>query len=420
MKVAPASVVATWPAPNFVDPPTRGNSVLIVTIVFATLAFLVTCLRLYTRFKITCSPGIDDLLIVVALAFTIAMCIILCLLTEQYGGNRHIWDVPLEWFSTVSKLNLLFQTLFSLSSSITKIALLWFCKRLLGAGSKGLYNTYNMALNGAIVMVALLCLSFLFVCTFQCSPIHAYWDYKPTYPHHCLNEGAYIFASSVINIVTDFLSTVVPMPLIWNLNLPARQRIAVMSIFGLGIVVNIAGIARTVYAYKSLIGSDDTTWWGWLGLLSSSVEINLGLICASAPALRPLITHFLPWLLQSTHQYPSEYGQSHPRKLWSSTHPAGHSTRRSKERPYHHPDSQLERLEVYRTVEMESWTESRNPNDPDGNAQSMPSNDARVITPSYDFHLKSSGAVYTSPGSEKSCTPLTRQNSSPFNDKNSL
>ena len=67
MKLPPADVLATWPTPNYIDPTTRGDSVLIVTIVFAAIAFVVTCLRLYTRFKITCSPGIDDVLIVVAL-----------------------------------------------------------------------------------------------------------------------------------------------------------------------------------------------------------------------------------------------------------------------------------------------------------------------------------------------------------------
>ncbi|KAE8387950.1 hypothetical protein ETB97_007918 [Aspergillus alliaceus] len=420
MKLPPASVVATWPEHNYIDPVTRGNSVLIVTIVFSTLAFIVTCLRLYTRFKITCSPGIDDFLIVVALAFTIAMCTIICIATEKYGCNRHLWDVPLEWIPAASKFNLLFQILFSLSSSITKLALLWFCKRLLGAGSKGLYTKYNIVLIGGMVLVALLCIIFLFVCIFQCSPIHAYWDFQPTYPHRCLNDGAVVFAASVVNIFTDFLSTVLPMPLIWNLNLPARQRVAVISIFGLGIVVNVAGTVRTVYVYKSMIGSYDMTWYGWTVFLAASLEINLGLICASAPALRPLIAFFLPRLLQSTRQYASGYGQSRPQKLWSSVTPSRHSTKPSRGRSQHFTDSQLERLEVYRTVEMESWTESRNPNDTIDNDVNMPSNHARVTTPNHDFDLKYNGAVYTSPGSEKSSASLNRVTSSPFKDKHSI
>lgn len=75
------------------------------------------------------------------------------------------------------------------------------------------------------------------------------------------------------------MCTVIPMPLIWNLKLPARQRIAVMSIFGLGIVVNVAGAIRTAYVYESMIATYDATWMGWPILLSAAIEINLGLVC---------------------------------------------------------------------------------------------------------------------------------------------
>lgn len=93
-----------------------------------------------------------------------------------------------------------------------------------------------------------------------------------------MNSGAIVFAASVVNILTDFLVTVLPMPLIWSLKLPTRQRIAVISIFGLGIFVNVAGTCRTVYVYKSMLDSYDATWLGWPVLLSASIEINIGLV----------------------------------------------------------------------------------------------------------------------------------------------
>lgn len=78
---------------------------------------------------------------------------------------------------------------------------------------------------------------------------------------------------------TDVLVTFLPVPLIWNLNLPTRQRVAVISIFALGIVVDVAGSVRTVYVWKSMIASYDTTWVGWPVLLAATVEINIGLVC---------------------------------------------------------------------------------------------------------------------------------------------
>lgn len=67
MHLPPPEVLMSWPLPNYVNPVTRGGAVLIVNIVTITVAFLVTCLRLVTRFRITCTPGLDDFLIVIAL-----------------------------------------------------------------------------------------------------------------------------------------------------------------------------------------------------------------------------------------------------------------------------------------------------------------------------------------------------------------
>lgn len=67
MKLPPPEILMTWPKPNYIDPHTRGPGVLIVNIVCVSVAFIVTLLRLYTRFRITCSPGIDDILIVIAM-----------------------------------------------------------------------------------------------------------------------------------------------------------------------------------------------------------------------------------------------------------------------------------------------------------------------------------------------------------------
>lgn len=67
MKLPPADVLATWPKPNYVNPVTRGNALLIVNIVFIPLSFLVVSLRIFTRLRITGSFGVDDGLIVVSM-----------------------------------------------------------------------------------------------------------------------------------------------------------------------------------------------------------------------------------------------------------------------------------------------------------------------------------------------------------------
>lgn len=65
MRLPPPSVVASWPTPNYTDPVTRGNVLLIVNIVFQGLATIAVAGRLYSRY-IKKWFGIDDVLIVLA------------------------------------------------------------------------------------------------------------------------------------------------------------------------------------------------------------------------------------------------------------------------------------------------------------------------------------------------------------------
>ncbi|KAJ5523489.1 hypothetical protein N7513_013033 [Penicillium frequentans] len=400
MQLPPAAVMANWPTPNYVDPVTRGHGVLIVNVVCISLAFVVTILRIYTRLRITSTAGIDDVLIVIGLVFAIAMVAVTSLASEKWGFNRHVWDIPVTWFPTIEKLNLAFQLMFSWASGFTKISLLWFCRRLLGAG-KGNFVVYNWAYIGSMVFVALSVFMFTFFSIFQCSPVKAYWEVEPTYPHKCMNDGDIVFSASVINIFTDFLVTTIPMPLIWSLKLPTRQRLAVISIFGLGVVVNVAGSVRTVYVWKSQIASYDQTWQGWPILIAAAVEISLGLICSSAPALRPLIATFLPRLLQSTSNIYGYNRQNRSNRLWSSTGRSRNSHMK------HASDSrqagnESDRFEIMRTVEMETWTESRLAyhNDKMGT-------DTRAISPD-DIEKKRDPMVYTSTASGKSSTSFGR------------
>jgi hypothetical protein len=166
MKLPPAAVMASWPTPNYIDPPTRGHGVLIVNVVCLSLAFVVVSLRLYTRIRITYSAGVDDFLIVIGLIFSIAMAVVTSIATEKWGMNRHIWDIEILSLATVQKYNLCFQIMFSMASCFTKISLLWFCRRLIG---KGHFALYNWAFILSMVFVALSSGLFTIISIFQCS-----------------------------------------------------------------------------------------------------------------------------------------------------------------------------------------------------------------------------------------------------------
>lgn len=67
MQLPPPEVLLTWPTPNYHDPVTRGNAVLVASIVLVIFSTIVTALRVYTRLRITCTSGLDDIMILIGL-----------------------------------------------------------------------------------------------------------------------------------------------------------------------------------------------------------------------------------------------------------------------------------------------------------------------------------------------------------------
>ena len=100
-------------------------------------------------------------------------------------------------------------------------------------------------------------------------PLKAYWDFVPPtwhphYPYKCRNIGNFFFISSIVNTVQDFVMIILPIPIVWKLELPLRQRIAVISVFFLGLIVCAAGIMKLLFIIQAMILSYDSTWVGWV------------------------------------------------------------------------------------------------------------------------------------------------------------
>ncbi|KAJ4315065.1 hypothetical protein N0V84_008578 [Fusarium piperis] len=92
-------------------------------------------------------------------------------------------------------------------------------------------NMRNIYL-GAIIIVALWGI-FQTIMTFtDCIPLKASWD--PRVGGWCLPREAMWYMNGIVNIVSDFAILILPLPVIWNLQLPLSQKILLSGIFGLG------------------------------------------------------------------------------------------------------------------------------------------------------------------------------------------
>lgn len=69
----PVEVIGSWTI-NYVNPVHGGQYVVITTAVLLGLSYLVVILRLWARFRIAKSAGVDDALIVVNMVLAVIFC----------------------------------------------------------------------------------------------------------------------------------------------------------------------------------------------------------------------------------------------------------------------------------------------------------------------------------------------------------
>lgn len=67
---------------------------------------------------------------------------------------------------------------------------------------------------------------------FQCDPIQKAWN--PTVAGNCIDLSKLYLGNAVPNIVTDVIIIIVPIPMIWHLQITRSQRVALCGIFLMG------------------------------------------------------------------------------------------------------------------------------------------------------------------------------------------
>ena len=155
------------------------------------------------------------------------------------------------------------------------MSLLCFYKRLTGPCTPLWYRwviVIGLAFHAAMLTAFFLC------AVLACRPLKAFWTPLATFKYTCIDEGNYMLSFSIITIFLDFILLLLPVPIVWTLQLSRKQRVAVCGLFFMGFIVCIAGIIQAYYVNKALIHSYDETWEGWPLWVASAVEVDLGIV----------------------------------------------------------------------------------------------------------------------------------------------
>ncbi|WAO85993.1 Hypothetical protein NCS54_00324700 [Fusarium falciforme] len=259
----------------------RGPVMIAVVVVLLCLSTTMVGLRILCRSLIK-GFGLDDLAAVLTLVGIIGSGSAMIAMTN-YGLGRH------DWTLTPATL-ILYARCFWVSVLFYMMALFW-AKMTFLLHYYRLMSVSNMrnVYLGAIIIVALWGLSQTIMAFTQCIPLKAVWD--PRVEGWCRpHQTTLWYINGVINIVSDFAILILPLPVIWKLQLPLSQKILLSGIFGLGLFT----IAVSILRMQWLKPSPDMTWWNVTAASWSLAELTSAITCACLPTFKPLVVRIKP------------------------------------------------------------------------------------------------------------------------------
>ncbi|KAI1780731.1 hypothetical protein F4818DRAFT_396618 [Hypoxylon cercidicola] len=274
------------------------NLGIAIEVVCPALAFIVVVLRSYIRID-TKTFGWDDSLIVAAMVFSIAMAVGSIKVMKNLYIGIHYYDVPqpfdptegLIWIYVVGAV---YQPILTL----VKQSILVFLLRFSGVKTGVRYVAWGTIIFNTALMIAI----FIAV-IFQCTPIERNWH--PTVPGTCIQQFSFGVVAACMTIATDIVAVGIPFYVFLGLQINKNRKIALIGIFMLGILVTIVSVIRLYFLAQNLNDTSLDKNFS-LGFCVSSIECNLAILTASAPALWPLIRRWVPHLKSSNGQ--SYYG----------------------------------------------------------------------------------------------------------------
>ncbi|OJD33852.1 uncharacterized protein BKCO1_27000126 [Diplodia corticola] len=264
--------------------------VLVAMVVMATIS---TALRVYVRLKIVKSFGKDDYLMVAAL-----LCFIMftaCALGGiAYGTGRHMAELTPENTMKALRYWWLCYAAYTSTMMFAKTSIGFFLLRVT------VEQVYIYIIYAATAITVATGTVFFFVTILQCRPVSFFWLKATGAAGTCLDIEVIIaltYFYSAVSALCDCVFGLLPVAMLWNLNMSRSTKIAVAPILSMGCIASAGILVRTAYVRDFrdpdfLYATVNIAIW-------SDIECGLAITAGSLACLRPLFRTFRAKLLSS-------------------------------------------------------------------------------------------------------------------------
>ncbi|KFY81328.1 hypothetical protein V500_11536 [Pseudogymnoascus sp. VKM F-4518 (FW-2643)] len=254
---------------------------------------------------------LDDYLIIIGWILSFGVSFMVILATGKGLGKPDV-RIKDEWVLPLKKYVYAFSVLYNPALVATKSSILVFYLRL----SRVTNKLFRIITYAALVLVNVGGLVLTLLNIFQCRPVTETFNVHNN-PAKCIPIITIYLTSAPITIVTDVIILVLPIPILTGMNMPRRQKNILVFTFALGIFVMIVDVIRVYYLQQAMvnvsslstsptstIGLGDEQDFAFIvsySLMWTAVEVNVGIVCACIPTLKPIVKRILPILLGPTH-----------------------------------------------------------------------------------------------------------------------
>ncbi|KAF4455281.1 hypothetical protein F53441_2356 [Fusarium austroafricanum] len=294
----------------------RATQIAAIGYTFLILSSIATLLRVYCRGWVIKAFGIDDWLAVIA-QFMFIVFIAYEISGVHYGTGRHLKDISAENIPKAMQMWWTCEPTYVLAGMAIKASIAIFLLRIC------VTKTHKAIIWTITVITELYSLFFFLLFILQCRPTSLFWlRYTPNPPPgSCLDASVVakaFYAYSALSCLSDWTYSILPMFLVWKLQMSRRTKISVVGILAAGAIASSATIIRFPYLF-SLTDIDDFLYSTSDVAIWSTVETGLGITAAAVATLRPLLRNFLG-------NGSSADGQGNSARPWQRTgsnHPTG-------------------------------------------------------------------------------------------------
>ncbi|KAF4633850.1 hypothetical protein G7Y89_g4263 [Cudoniella acicularis] len=256
----------------------RGPELLGIIGLFLALSTTAIVLRCYCRIVIVKGFGLDDWFAVAAWVHTFAISGV------HHGTGQHAADIPPAELPVGLKWWWACEPVYILTCMALKFSIGIFLLRIAVA------RTYKIIIWAVIIVTEVYSAFFFFLFILQCRPSAYFWTQYTGGEGTCINPKVTVdafYAYSAISCVADWTLGVIPIFMVWNLQMNSRTKLSVAAILAVGAIASSATIIRIPYI-SGMANISDFLYSTMDVAIWSTVEPGIGITASAAATLRPL------------------------------------------------------------------------------------------------------------------------------------